>query len=301
MELMIKKAMMNDAVLLTKIMKAAFDQEAQKWLSSDEQNTADFNIQPPGYDSMEMTEYMIQELDYYKVIYKDEIVGGIIVTISGKSYGRIDRIFIGPDFQGSGFGSAAMNFIEEQYPYVKTWELETSAKQINNHHFYEKMGYQISFKTEEEYGYEKSTGAVEQDSADIQFENWTRENTEIYKVNMAESSFSNSNLSNAHFSNCNLSQSKFQNINLQGTLFADLNLSDSRYMHVTLSGVRFADTNLREGETPISFERCNLEGSEIKSSSLKNVEIIDSNISGMKINGISVEDLFQAYEQVNNK
>ncbi|WP_260508142.1 GNAT family N-acetyltransferase [Cytobacillus firmus] len=300
MELMIEKAMMNDAVLLTKIMKAAFDQEAQKWLSN-EQNTADFNIQPPGYDSLEMTEYMIQELDYYKVIYKNEIVGGIIVTISGKSYGRIDRIFIGPDFQGNGFGSAAMKLIEKHYPYVKTWELETSAKQINNHHFYEKMGYQISFETEEEYCYEKRNGAAKQDPADMQFENCAMANTEIYKVNMPESSFSNSNLSKSHFSNCNFSQSKFQNINLQRTLFADLNLSDSRYMHVTLSGVRFADTNLREGKTPISFDRCNLEGSRIKSSSLKNVEISDSNISGMKINGISVEDLFHAYEQVNNK
>ncbi|MCS0671816.1 hypothetical protein [Cytobacillus firmus] len=61
MELMIKKAMMNDAVLLTKIMKAAFDQEAQKWLANDEQKTADFNIQPPGYDSLEMTERIIND------------------------------------------------------------------------------------------------------------------------------------------------------------------------------------------------------------------------------------------------
>ncbi|MGY6211657.1 GNAT family N-acetyltransferase [Cytobacillus firmus] len=296
MEILIEKAMMKDAVRLTDIMKAAFDEEAQKWLTGDEQ-ISDFNIQPPGYDSLQMTKYMIQELDYYKVIYKNEIAGGIIVTISGKSYGRIDRIFMRPDLQGCGIGSAVITFIENHYPYVKAWELETSARQINNHHFYEKMGFQLSFKTDEEYCYEKRTGPSKQDLRDSQFENSDMGNTEFYKVNMAESSFSNSSLSKAHFSNCNLSHSKFQNINLQKTLFADLNLSQSRFMHVTLSGVLFADTNLRGGENPISFNGCNLEGSKITNCCLKNVEISESRMSGMKINGIPVEELLRVFEQ----
>ncbi|MEK3853803.1 GNAT family N-acetyltransferase [Cytobacillus sp. FSL H8-0458] len=297
MEIMIEKAMMQDAVQLTDIMKAAFDEEAQKWLTDDEQNIADFNIQPPGYDSLQMTKYMIQELDYYKVIYKNSIAGGIIVTLSGKSYGRIDRIFIRPDLQGCGIGSAAITFIENHYPYVKAWELETSARQINNHHFYEKMDYQLSFKTDEEYCYEKRTGPSKKDITDSQFENCDMGNTEVYKVNMSESSFSNSSLSKAHFSNCNLSHSKFRNINFQKTLFADLNLSQSRFMHVTLSGVQFAETNLRGGEDPISFNGCNLEGSKITNSCMKNVEISESSISGMKINGIRVEELLRVYEQ----
>ncbi|WHY60099.1 GNAT family N-acetyltransferase [Cytobacillus firmus] len=296
MEILIEKAMMKDAVQLTDIMKAAFDEEAQKWLTGEEQ-ISDFNIQPPGYDSLQMTKYMIQELDYYKVIYKNEIAGGIIVTISGKSYGRIDRIFIRPVLQACGIGSAAITFIENHYPYVKAWELETSARQINNHHFYEKMGFQLSFKTDEEYCYEKRTGPSKQDLRDSQFENSDMGNTEFYKVNMAESSFSNSSLSKAHFSNCNLSHSKFQNINLQKTLFADLNLSESRFMHVTLSGVQFADTNLRGGENPVSFHGCNLEGSKITNCRMKNVEISDSSIAGMKINGIPVEELLRVYEQ----
>lgn len=100
MEILIEKAMMKDAVQLTDIMKAAFDEEAQKWLTGDEQ-ISDFNIQPPGYDSLKMTKYMIQELDYYKVIYKNEIAGGIIVTISGKSYGRIDGFLSGLIYRGA--------------------------------------------------------------------------------------------------------------------------------------------------------------------------------------------------------
>nr|WP_315363939.1 GNAT family N-acetyltransferase [Cytobacillus firmus] len=297
MEILIEKAMMKDAVQLTHVMKSAFDEEARKWLTDDEEYIADFNIQPPGYDSLQMTEYMIQELDYYKVIYKNEIAGGIIVTISGKSYGRIDRIFIRPELQGYGIGSAAMKFIESHYPYVKAWELETSARQINNHHFYEKMGFQLSFKTDEEYCYEKRTGAAKQDIKDSQFEDCDMGNTEFYKVNISESSFSNSSLSKAHFNNCNLSHSKFQNINLQKSLFADLNLSESRFLHVTLSGVQFAETNLRGGKDPISFNGCNLEGSKITNCCMENVEISESSISGMKINGIPVEELLRVYEQ----
>ena len=60
---------------------------------------------------------------------------GIIVTISGKSYGRIDRIFVDPVYQGKGIGSYVMKLIEEEYQSVRIWDLETSSRQLNNHHF----------------------------------------------------------------------------------------------------------------------------------------------------------------------
>lgn len=87
----IEKASITDAEKLTEIKKRTFDEEAKKWLPNQE-NIIDYNIQPPGYSSIEMTKYMIKELNYFKVIYNKTIVGGIIVTISGKSFGRIDRI-----------------------------------------------------------------------------------------------------------------------------------------------------------------------------------------------------------------
>ena len=60
---------------------------------------------------------------------------GIIVTISGKSYGRIDRIFVEPVYQGKGIGSNVIKLIEAEYPSIRIWDLETSSRQINNHHF----------------------------------------------------------------------------------------------------------------------------------------------------------------------
>ena len=150
----IEKATILDAEKLTEIMKRTFDAEAKQWLYGQD-DVIDYNIQPPGYSSVEMMEYSIEELDSFKVVMDKEIIGGIIVTISGKSYGRIDRIFVDPVYQGKGIGSHVMKLIEKEYPNIKIWDLETSSRQINNHHFYKKMGYQMIFESEDEYCYVK--------------------------------------------------------------------------------------------------------------------------------------------------
>ena len=83
----IEKAAIWDAEKLTEIMKKTFDEETRRWSVNLEMR--DYNIQPPGYSSIEMTRYMMEELVYYKIVYNKVIVGGIIVTITGKSFGRI--------------------------------------------------------------------------------------------------------------------------------------------------------------------------------------------------------------------
>ncbi|WP_245153973.1 GNAT family N-acetyltransferase [Jeotgalibacillus proteolyticus] len=282
-------------------MKKTFDEEARRWQLN--QGMIDYNIQPPGYSSVEMTKYMIEELVYYKIIYNKEVVGGIIVTITGKSFGRIDRIFVDPDFQGKKIGSRVIELIEEEFPSVRTWDLETSSRQVTNHVFYEKMGYKITFQTEDEYGYIKrikSPIAIEnlvsdKDLTNTQYENCDMEKTECYQVSLKGSSISNSNLMNTHFSNCNLSYSKFHNINFNYSSYADLNLSHSKMRLVTLGGVRFIDANLGEEQEPVSFERCDLPGTKISNSNLSNLQITDSDISGMTINNIPVDKLLEVY------
>ncbi|CAI8809056.1 MULTISPECIES: GNAT family N-acetyltransferase [Bacillus] len=304
----IEKASITDAEKLTEIKKRTFDEEAKKWLPNQE-NITDYNIQPPGYSSIEMTKYMIKELNYFKVIYNKTIVGGIIVTISGKSFGRIDRIFVDPDSQGKGIGSKVIDLIEKEFPNVRAWDLETSSRQLNNHYFYEKMGYQATFKTEDEYCYIKrietplgiEKSVENEDISGTQYENCNMAKTECYQVTLEGSSFSNSNLMSSHINNCNLSHSKFHNINFRNTLFADLNFSNSEMALVTLDGVRFVDTSLGDEGNPITFERCDLKGSKINNSNLRNVEIQQSDITGMKINNIPVEDLLELYYHVNKK
>ncbi|MEK3889841.1 GNAT family N-acetyltransferase [Bacillus sp. FSL K6-3431] len=304
----IVKAAISDAEKLTEIIKRTFDKEAKKWLQNQD-NIIDYNIQPPGYSSIEMTKYMIEELKCFKVIQNEEIVGGIIVTITGKSFGRIDRIFVDPIHQGKGIGSCVIHLIEEEFPNVRTWDLETSSRQINNHYFYEKMGYRTTYETEDDYCYikriETSSGkenVVENKNiSNVQYENCDMAKSEFYQVNLEGSSFSNNNLKSSHINNCNFSHSKFHNINLRNSLYADLNLSYSKVMLVTLGGVRFIDTNLGDDKKPISFERCDLEGSKISNSNLRNAEIQNCDLTGMKIDNIPIEDLLEVYYQVNKK
>ncbi|MDP7979566.1 GNAT family N-acetyltransferase [Bacillus sp. WLY-B-L8] len=304
----IEKASIIDAEALTEISKKTFNEEAKKWLP-DQENIIDYNIQPSGYASIEMTKYMIKELHSFKIIYNETIVGGIIVTISGQSFGRIDRIFVDPNYQGKGIGSKVITLIEKEFLNVRTWDLETSSKQINNHFFYEKMGYEATFKTEDEYCYIKRIGTSSgienlidnEDISGTQYENCNMTKTECYQVTLEGSSFSNSNMMNSHINNCNLRHSKFHNINFRNTLFADLNFSNSEMALVTLDGVRFVDTNLVDEENPITFKRCNLKGSKITHSNLRNVEIQQSDITGMKINDIPVADLLKLYYEVNRK
>ncbi|WP_223701615.1 GNAT family N-acetyltransferase [Sutcliffiella deserti] len=304
----IRKAVMMDAEELTEIMKTTFNAEAKKWLP-DQEDVVDYNIKPPGYSSIEMTKYMMEELEFYKIVYDKAIVGGIIATISGRSFGRIDRIFVHPNYQGKGIGSRAIMLIEEEFPNVTAWDLETSSRQVNNHYFYEKMGYKITFKTEDEYCYIKRKPSFagkenvveDKNISSVQYENCNMEKTECYSVNLQDSVFSNSNLMNTHMSNSNLSHSSFRNINLRQSHYADLNLSHSKFQFVTLGGVRFIQTVLGEDKKPISFESCDLQGTAINNSNLQNLVIQDCDITGMKIDNVPVEELFKAYYQVHKK
>lgn len=303
----IEKATILDAEKLTKIMTKTFDEEAKRWLCGQD-DVIDYNIQPPGYSSVEMMKYSIEELDSFKVIMDKDIIGGIIVTISGKSYGRIDRIFVDPVYQGKGIGSKVIKLIEEEFPNIRIWDLETSSRQINNHHFYKKMDYQTIFESEEEYCYVKRIKTAlheenvvkSEDMKNRQYENCNLANTEYYQVNLKNSSIVGSNVMNMNMSNCNVSQSKFRNINFRGSSYADLNLSGSKFNLVTLDGVQFKNTNLGDEKEPISFDTCDLEGSTISNSKLQNLKIENCDITGMKINGIPIENLLELYNQVKN-
>lgn len=63
----IEKATIKDAEKLTAIKKMTFDEEVKKWLPNQE-DVIDYNIKPPGYSSIEMTKYMIRELEYFWIM-----------------------------------------------------------------------------------------------------------------------------------------------------------------------------------------------------------------------------------------
>ncbi|MGO2232601.1 hypothetical protein B6N13_03595 [Marinomonas sp. UCMA 3892] len=106
--------------------------------------------------------------------------------------------------------------------------------------------------------------------------------------------FSKSDMSGTQFDCVNLSDSKFwvelknakfSDSNLEACAFDDVNLSHSTYENINLSCSKFNNVNMSN----TSFTNLNLE----------NTEISNANLLGMKINGVLVSDLFEAYERKN--
>jgi len=76
-----------------------------------------------------------------KTIFVDnEIIGGAFMFGFGKK-GEIGAIFLDPNQQRQGYGKQVMLMIEELYPKVRRWKLETPAESYGLHSFYESLGY----------------------------------------------------------------------------------------------------------------------------------------------------------------
>lgn len=97
---------------------------------------------PPNYDSKETLLSTINNNIYYKILNNDDIVGGINICVINNEHYELQTIFVDPEIQNKGVGQQSMKFIEEQFPQVKKWTLDTPSPCIRNHHLYEKMGYQ---------------------------------------------------------------------------------------------------------------------------------------------------------------
>ncbi|KAI7253822.1 hypothetical protein KC345_g11322 [Hortaea werneckii] len=305
----IRRAVPEDAKTLAAVMKKSFDREMQRWLPGEE--TQDSNLRPPGYDLAELHSYAIRESDYYVLEDEAQIIGGANVHIAGR-HARVDKIFVDPACQGSGFGSRMLAFLEAQYPSVRTWKLETSSRQLSNHQFYEKAGYKRIYETPGEYGYEKITGSLPDAEEQVirfedrrlsraEFENCAMDEADFYNMNLEKTSFNNSNMYGSLFTDSNLSGAKFTNLNLSSTLIADSRLSDSEIALVALDGVHFHDTSLGVSGNPVLFERCDLNGSQFTGCDLSNVNISHCELSGLRINGVPVEKLLESYYQTDKR
>ncbi|WP_123040158.1 pentapeptide repeat-containing protein [Cohnella candidum] len=112
-------------------------------------------------------------------------------------------------------------------------------------------------------------------------------------VNLAGSKVNNANMSGVSFSDVNLSELKMSDANLSGARIEHANMSHLVVDHVHLFGTEFTNVVLpQEGDgnylpdgqyKPIVFRNCNL----------SNMEIIDCDITGLKINGILIEELLK--------
>ena len=120
---------------LTAVMKRAFDDDAIRFNSQPEGGG------PPGYDTGEFYQKWVPKAKGFKLLYQGQIAGAIIVFINKKDPSYLGNMNIDPKYQDLGLGTKLIQFIEEKYPTVTHWILETPEWATRNHHFYKKNGY----------------------------------------------------------------------------------------------------------------------------------------------------------------
>ena len=131
------------------------------------------------------------------------------------------------------------------------------------------------------------------------------------QVELTNANFMNSNLAQSIFSDAYMVEATFTNMNMSGISFRDIDLSDLKIEDAQMGGAVFRNIGLppedhfaagrREEHMPILFENCDLHGSTITDCNLKGVKIEKSEVEGMTIDGISVEELLKVYEEKNEK
>lgn len=137
---------------LVEISKSSFDSDIEVGASS--------IGGPPEYDSAEWHVKMMKEGHLFTAIDDNAIVGGIIIfadTIDN-SVMYIGRLFVAPDLFRKGYGSQLMKLIEEMYPNIATWKLDTPAWNIRTNRFYKKIGYEEVGRDAKSVYYQKSIG-----------------------------------------------------------------------------------------------------------------------------------------------
>ncbi|MCA0170607.1 sigma-70 family RNA polymerase sigma factor [Bacillus sp. RAR_GA_16] len=127
------------------------------------------------------------------------------------------------------------------------------------------------------------------------------------QVELTNANFMNSNLAQSIFTDAYMVEATFKNMNMSGISFRDIDLSDLKIEDAQMGGAVFRNIGLppedhhaagrREQHMPLLFEKCDLHGSTLTDCNLKGVKIEKSEVEGMTIDGISVEELLKVYKE----
>ena len=132
MELCIRRTYVEEAQDILAVQKEAFREDLERY--KDHKTN-------PANEPIEKLIYKINKNHHYTILIDDIIIGGAEVRLDSEDECYINRIFLSPEYQDSGFGSQIMIFLETEYPSVKKWTLSTPHLNYRNHHFYEKFGF----------------------------------------------------------------------------------------------------------------------------------------------------------------
>jgi GNAT superfamily N-acetyltransferase len=301
-EVKLELVLNEDAQKIRDIMVEIREDETLRWFENGNEPFI------PGYNSIDMQRYHTWDNKYYKIIYHGNIIGVTLISHTGREHARIDRLYMLPEYQGMGIGSTVLKLIEDLFPIVKVWTLDTIQESHRNHNFYEKNGYKLVSEDDEERYYCKTLAENIYDAdsywhlKDLSYTNFRECNisyADLYESNISNSRFSNSNLLGNIYLNSYLANSRFTNVNMDNSIFADSKMNKVEICHVSMSEAYLHDINLDvdKDKCNILVERCELANSKIVDSNLQDVKIENCNMDGMTINGVKVLEMLKYYKE----
>ena len=110
---------------------------------------------------------------------------------------------------------------------------------------------------------------------------------------MTGSRFEDVCLGDAEFDNVSLAGAKFHNINFSNAVITAANLGGVTFRHIGTAPE--ADGSHRP-QKPVLFTEADLNGSKFEKVDLRNAEINNCNIAGLKVDGILLTDLISEYK-----
>lgn len=98
---------------------------------------------PPHYDSFSWHKTMMEKKHLFVLLDDECPVGGALLFTDSQNREllHIGRIFIHPNHFRKGYGTALMQLIEEMYPHIRIWQLDTPLNNSRTNEFYQKLGY----------------------------------------------------------------------------------------------------------------------------------------------------------------
>ena len=134
MNVTLRKAILNDAKIIHNMQIKTFMPYLDKY--------QDFDTNPAN-EPLEKIEFRLnlQLIDYYLICNDYVAIGAIRIYKREENHYKIGIIFILPEYQGRGIGQNVFRMIEEIYPEVSVWELDTIKQELGLCHLYEKIGY----------------------------------------------------------------------------------------------------------------------------------------------------------------
>ena len=134
MGIMLAKALLSDAVMITEINTNAYNDETNRFGPGRDGG-------PSGYNDIDVIVVLLSKYSCYKIFVEKEIIGWFWLHEHDSCTVELEDFCISPRHQNKGYGYETLLRMQELMPDKKKWILGTPYYSVRNQHLYEKAGY----------------------------------------------------------------------------------------------------------------------------------------------------------------